>query len=135
MRPRLWEPRVKPSPAEQAVMKAVRRAKLFVFLHEDRHELFDERLQGELALASGLVRDRGSDLAVYCKAWRVCNAAGRCAKDQFSIDFTAFCPLTLIRPRACMLFKRFMATVLSNAQRRSPGLRVGSCWQRWGRTL
>ena len=40
-------------------------------------------------LSSELVRDRGSDLAVFCKAWRVRNAGGRFAKDQFSIDFDA----------------------------------------------
>ena len=40
-------------------------------------------------LASGLVRDRGPDLAIFCKAWRVRNAAGRYAKDQFSMDFAA----------------------------------------------
>jgi transposase len=40
---------VEPSPAEQAVIKAVRRARLFVFLREHRHELFDEEFQGELA--------------------------------------------------------------------------------------
>jgi transposase len=40
---------VDPSPAEQAVIKAVRRAKLFVFLRERRHELFDEEFQAELA--------------------------------------------------------------------------------------
>jgi hypothetical protein len=50
MRPGMWEPPVEPSPAEQAVMRAVRRAKLFVFLREHRHELFDEGFQGELAL-------------------------------------------------------------------------------------
>ena len=49
MRPAVWRPPVEPSPAEQAVIKAVRRAKLFVFLREHRHELFDERLQAELA--------------------------------------------------------------------------------------
>jgi transposase len=38
-------------------------------------------------LSSDLVRDRGPDLAIYCKAWRVRNASGRFAKDQFSIDF------------------------------------------------
>ena len=32
-------------------MKAVRRAKLFVFLREHRHELFDEQFQAELAQA------------------------------------------------------------------------------------
>jgi transposase len=42
---------VEPSPAEQAVIKAVRRAKLFVFLREHRHELFDAEFQAELAQA------------------------------------------------------------------------------------
>jgi hypothetical protein len=49
MRPGVWRPRVEPSPAEQAVITAVRRAKLFVFLREYRHELFDEQFQAELA--------------------------------------------------------------------------------------
>jgi len=40
-----------PSLAEQAVIRAVRRAKLFVFLREYRHELFDEQFQAELAQA------------------------------------------------------------------------------------
>jgi transposase len=51
MRPGVWSPPVDPSPAEQAVLKAVRRAKLFVFLREHRHELFDEGFQAELAQA------------------------------------------------------------------------------------
>ena len=51
MRPGLWSPPVEPSPAEQAVIKAVRRAKLFVFLRQHRHELFDEEFQAELARA------------------------------------------------------------------------------------
>ena len=49
MRPEVWRPPVEPSPAERAVIKAVRRAKLFVFLREHRHELFDEQFQAELA--------------------------------------------------------------------------------------
>lgn len=49
MRPDVWQPPVEPSAAERAVMKAVRRARLFVFLREHRHELFDEALQAELA--------------------------------------------------------------------------------------
>ncbi len=32
-------------------------------------------------LSSALVRDRGPDLAVFCKAWRVRNTGGRYAKD------------------------------------------------------
>ena len=51
MRPVVWKPPVEPSPAEQAVIKAVRRAKLFVFLREYRYELFDEVFQSELAQA------------------------------------------------------------------------------------
>ena len=51
MRPVVWRPPVEPSLAEQAVIKAVRRAKLFVFLREHRHELFDEQFQAELAKA------------------------------------------------------------------------------------
>ena len=49
MRPDVWQPPVEPSAAERAVIKAVRRARLFVFLREHRHELFDEAFQAELA--------------------------------------------------------------------------------------
>jgi hypothetical protein len=51
VRPDVWRPPVEPSVAEQAVMRAVRRAKLFVFLRQHRHELFDEQFQAELAAA------------------------------------------------------------------------------------
>jgi len=49
VRPVVWRPPVEPSPAEQAVIKAVRRARLFVFLREHRHELLEEEFQSELA--------------------------------------------------------------------------------------
>jgi hypothetical protein len=51
VRPVVWWPPAEPSPAEQAVIKAVRRARLFVLLRVHRHELFDERFQAELAEA------------------------------------------------------------------------------------
>jgi transposase len=54
-------------------------------------------------LSSALVRDRGPDLAVYCKAWRVRNTGGRFAKDQFSLDFAAgqlTCPAGVSMPFA-----------------------------------
>jgi hypothetical protein len=51
VRPVVWRPLAEPSPAELAVIKAVRRAKLFVFLRLHRHELFDEQFQAELAQA------------------------------------------------------------------------------------
>jgi hypothetical protein len=52
-------------------------------------------------LSSGLVRDRSPDLAIYCKAWRVHNRAGRYPKDQFTIDFAArqlSCPAGVSMP-------------------------------------
>ena len=51
VRPVVWRPPAEPSPAELAVIKAVRRARLFVFLRLHRHELFDEQFQAELAQA------------------------------------------------------------------------------------
>ena len=51
VRPVVWRPPAEPSPAEQAVIKAVRRARLLVFLRLHRHELFDEQFQAELAEA------------------------------------------------------------------------------------
>jgi hypothetical protein len=52
-------------------------------------------------LSSALVRDRGPDLAIFCKAWRVRNTGGRFAKDQFTLDFTAgqlTCPAGVSMP-------------------------------------
>jgi len=52
-------------------------------------------------LSSALVRDRGPDLVIFCKAWRVRNASGRFAKDQFTLDFSAgqlTCPAGVAMP-------------------------------------
>ena len=49
MRARIWEPPVEASPGEQAVLKRIKRAKLFVYLREQRHEIFSEEFQEELA--------------------------------------------------------------------------------------
>ncbi len=51
VRPVVWRPPTEPTPAQQAVIKAVQRVKLFVFVRLHRHELFDEQFQAELALA------------------------------------------------------------------------------------
>lgn len=45
MHPPPWHPPVDPSPAEQTIIRLVKRAKLFVFLRQHRHELFDEACQ------------------------------------------------------------------------------------------
>lgn len=49
MRPSLWQPPIELSPTEETIIKRIRRAKLFVFLRQHRHELFDEAFQEELA--------------------------------------------------------------------------------------
>jgi Transposase domain (DUF772) len=51
MRPPVWRPPVALSPAEQAVVRRVRRAKLFVWLCEHRHQLLDDGFRAELAAA------------------------------------------------------------------------------------
>jgi hypothetical protein len=50
MRPSLWHPPVELSTAEHAIMKRIRRAKLFVFLRQHRHALFAEAFQQELLM-------------------------------------------------------------------------------------
>ncbi len=49
MRPRVWQPPVELSAAEAAIIKRIHRAKLFVFLRQQRHILFAEAFQEELA--------------------------------------------------------------------------------------
>jgi hypothetical protein len=41
MRPLVWNPPVELSAKEEKVAKRIRKAKLFVFLRQIRHELFD----------------------------------------------------------------------------------------------
>jgi hypothetical protein len=49
MRPRVWNPPISLSAQEEKVAKRIRKAKLFVFLRQIRHELFDSEFQTELA--------------------------------------------------------------------------------------
>jgi Transposase DDE domain/Transposase domain (DUF772) len=49
MRPLIWEPPISLSSKEEKVAKRIRKAKLFVFLRQIRHELFDPDFQTELA--------------------------------------------------------------------------------------
>src|SRR5437899_5394351 len=51
MRPTTWRPAVELSETERTIVKQIRRAKLFVWLREHRHELFEEEFQAELAAA------------------------------------------------------------------------------------
>jgi len=49
VRPGVWQPPVECSRLEREVIKRIKRAKLFVWLREHRHELFDADFQAELA--------------------------------------------------------------------------------------
>lgn len=48
MRPQIWHSPIEPAPQEREVMSLIKRAKLFVFLREHRHEIFEEAFQQEL---------------------------------------------------------------------------------------
>src|SRR4029453_15542069 len=48
MRPPLWHPPGELSTAEHVIIKRIRRAKLFVFLRQNRHTLFADPFQQEL---------------------------------------------------------------------------------------
>src|SRR5260370_28794302 len=49
MQPPLWQPPIDFSEQEEQIVKKIRKAKLFVFLRQHRHQLFDEAFQEELA--------------------------------------------------------------------------------------
>jgi hypothetical protein len=49
MRPLLWQPAIALSAQEEHISQRIKKAKLFLFLREQRHRLFDEAFQNELA--------------------------------------------------------------------------------------
>jgi hypothetical protein len=49
MQPAPWQPPIELSEEEEQIVKRIRKAKLFVFLRQHRHDLFDDAFQGELA--------------------------------------------------------------------------------------
>ena len=62
MRPALWQPPEALAPAEQAIVKRIKRAKLFVFLRLWRHALFSAAFAGHAR--------RGRGRAVRCDSLR-----------------------------------------------------------------
>jgi transposase len=65
-------------------------------------------------LSSTLVRDRGEDLAIFCKAWRVANTTGRYPKTAFQLDFAGqrlTCPNNQTMPLRVGKTVRFPARV------------------------
>ncbi len=49
MQPPIWKPPITLSVQEEQIVTKIRKAKLFVFLRQHRHELFDDAFQEELA--------------------------------------------------------------------------------------
>lgn len=49
VRPHLWHPPTELSPLEKKVVSRILSAKLFIFLRDCRHELFDDEFQMEFA--------------------------------------------------------------------------------------
>ncbi|SRR5713226_3084644 len=49
MQPSTWQPPIALSEQEERIVTRIRKAKLFVFLRQHRHELLDETFQHELA--------------------------------------------------------------------------------------
>jgi transposase len=49
MRPGNWNPPIELSAPEQSIVKRIKRAKLFTFLRQYRHQLFNEEFQKELS--------------------------------------------------------------------------------------
>ncbi len=49
MRPQNWNPPIELSALEQSIVKRIKRAKLFTFLRQHRHQLFDEEFQEQLS--------------------------------------------------------------------------------------
>ncbi len=52
MRPPTWNPPIDMSPTEQIVAKRIKKAKLFLFLRQIRHLLFEQQVQKEKLFAS-----------------------------------------------------------------------------------
>ena len=67
MRPPLWHPPVDLSTAEHAIIKRIRRAKLFVFLRQHRHTLFADPFQQELATLSKSLSEKSSQVGTMDK--------------------------------------------------------------------
>jgi Transposase domain (DUF772) len=49
MRPPYWNPPIELSELEQGIISRIKRAKLFIFLRYNRHYLFNDEFQSELA--------------------------------------------------------------------------------------
>ena len=123
MRPPIWNPPKELSSAEERVAQRIRKAKLFLFLRQIRHQLFDEEFQKELsrvfkdstvglcpvppaqmALAillqayTGVSDDKAIEAMVMDRRWQL-------VLDCLDAETTPFGKGTLVRFRAALLAK------------------------------
>src|SRR5215470_18078874 len=88
MRPPLWQPPVDLSPAEQTIIKRIKRAKLFVFLRQHRHTLFDAAFQDALATMvqayTGVSDDELLEATLIDRRWQLALDCLECETAPFS---------------------------------------------------
>lgn len=71
MQPSLWQPPVELSEQEKQIVKRIRKAKLFVFLRQHRHELLDEAFRAASWRLSIAPQSEGNRLLPQqCSRWR-----------------------------------------------------------------
>src|SRR5215216_1151957 len=75
MRPSGWHPPIEPTPEEQPVLERIKRAKLFVFLRNHRHEIFTEEFQEALATIlqayTGVSDDEAIEAMAMDRRWQL----------------------------------------------------------------
>jgi hypothetical protein len=76
MKPSLWQPPVELSVQEAHIMKRIRKAKLFVFLRQHRHEVLEHRSRIHVERASPQNQVRKMN-AVQGRSWLSELAANR----------------------------------------------------------
>ena len=70
MQPAMWKPSVALSQQEEQIVTKICKAKLFVFLRQHRHEVFDEAFQEELASITAQQNEGNRLWLRRCWLWR-----------------------------------------------------------------
>ena len=71
MQPSLWQPPVELSMQEEQIVKRIRKAKLFAFLRQHRHELLDEAFRAaNWRICIGKQSEGSLQWPLRCWLWR-----------------------------------------------------------------
>jgi hypothetical protein len=88
MRPPLWQPPIALDAEEIALVRRIQRAKLCIFLREQRHRLFAPEFQGEVATLlqayTGVADDEVIEATTMDRRWQLVLDCRECAKPPFS---------------------------------------------------